>query len=1407
VKDTTKEVEISDGEYMVKLRHRFPMRKWLDTIPCKLTMAQLVTLCPSFGKKMADKIDDLSTRPTDVRSVAVAWHLPVTMHGHNLAALLDTGSSLTLIGEDCANRLGLRPTECKPITMRMANDTKAIATKYLPAACITVGNMQIPARVIIMPGVSYDLLLGKDFLSATRAVIGMEENTAKATLTWDGIQQTFSLTDDFGEYGLVGDVTEDTAEFEMEENKKVINPQIIVSRSRGLIGNCVYRIISACQGIFRGRRTTRDNQKTIQFRPKGANEDEKEKILDKIIRDLLETPVHKPVWTLKRNQTQYMQEQREQRQSEWVATAPTGEERKEDAIAIKQGAQTKGYPGAQNWNDGPKMSTNRTDGHPGLATRFRKAQDRQRHRVIRASLSNTSTTDGWRSQPSKSDRGPLCAVSFERRTEGLNCGRPTLQPVERATPAKVRSPVRGGHTGTHSESTAVEKTDSASESESSGSGRCGETMDTAESPEDEGVGEDMMAKAMKLEANERMRLTKLPRYLRRSAYVRSLIEDQLEDKVGKDAHQAFWKNKLQTALPTLYDTNFGPEAETCGVTHVIKATGRPPKTRAYNLPPKEEEVLRKEIDRMLAEGVIRPAMSPYAAGLVLVPKKNGKTRVCTDYRKLNEQTEKDAYPLPLMEDLLEKIAGHERYTTLDLDSGYWQIPMDPESISKTAFTCKFGTFEYLRMPFGLTNAPATFQRTMDEILDPFIREGLVVVYLDDICIMSKKAADHERDVMRVCEKLAEHRMKLSQEKCHFDQPSIAFLGHKVDYHGIHTDAEKCKSYINWGTPKNTRDVRAFMGAVGYYRRFIPQFAEPVAILARLLKKNERFEWKEEHQTAMDKLKKYMANTPVLRPPDFRKPFMIVTDASDFAIGGALMQMHEGREHPVRYWSRTLQPAERNYHTTEKEALAVVQCMKQFRMYVLGSKTVVYTDHQALKQVLTMPKPSGRVARWAAALMEYDFDIRHRPGTKNVLADSLSRDPALRSVTVEVGDRDIDDLLVDVKKYLCGQGELIAQPTGWSRRILKLAGKTYVKNNELYFRKSPTESVLAIISKKRRRELLQEVHDGTGHFGEKTTLDFITNIAWWPEIRKDTLDYVQSCSICQAYARLKKPEPAISIPVEKLFERFALDFVGPLPTTTSGNSYIIVATEALTRWPIAKAVPCADADEAAKFFYEDIVLQFGPPDTILTDRGTHFLNMTMERITEHLQTHHLRTTAYHPQANGMTERFNGTLCAILSKISEGNVDDWDLYIPAALYAYRIRTHTALGKSPFEAMYGQIPKLTNGELLGPESLDEDDRGNNQNNIQQRARRPQIKKRSIFQKDQQVMWKVALRRNKMEPALYGPYTITSCGPNNTYIIANDDGVAERILISGDRLRLYKPRARSRKGGVCCAAVDQGT
>jgi hypothetical protein len=261
---------------------------------------------------------------------------------------------------------------------------------------------------------------------------------------------------------------------------------------------------------------------------------------------------------------------------------------------------------------------------------------------------------------------------------------------------------------------------------------------------------------------------------------------------------------------------------------------------------------------------------------------------------------------------------------------------------------------------------------------------------------------------------------------------------------------------------------------------------------------------------MMKLKDGMQSPPVLLPPDFSKPFLVVTDASDFAIGGAILQIKEGKEHPIRYWSRTLQPAERNYHTTEKEALAVVQCLKQFRSYILGTKTILFTDHQALKQVLTAPRPMGRIARWVAHIQEYDFEIRHRPGTKNKLADSLSRDPSLRAVWIDLmKDPDADDILVDVKKYLEGDGQLKSLPMGRMKGIIKLAIRMFIKQGELYIRRMTGPSVRVLISREARKQALAEVHDGLAHFGEKSTYELISNTCWWPRQKSEVIEYIKT----------------------------------------------------------------------------------------------------------------------------------------------------------------------------------------------------------------------------------------------------------------------------------------------------------
>jgi hypothetical protein len=1233
------------------MRMRFPVGHYLEKLPAKISLAQLAAVSPEIAKMFKEYFAELAKpdpsylRP--VNAIMSAWYIPVRLQGKALSAMVDTGSVITLMGEPCANRLGLKTEQCPPIAMKLADNSRTMADRTIANAEIEIGNLSIPVDIRILPRVTYDMILGKDFLQKVKAKMIMDEAGPTMTIRYDEQKVTRRLYDKDECIGLIADGQD-----------REVNAINIDSMYTDLFRN-PHNLFNYNEGSHSSHQQSLDPQEA---------------------------------W--------HSEENRRRKSTQEEQTGP------EQALTQRGQRQSK----VPQWRDKQNSSGWRP-------TRDRSSKQGE-HNGKQSTAETSAISTGSEAQ----------TPEFEPQLEGI--------------------------------------------------------IEAKELDWDEWKEYLLGAEVRELiERSEGKRMEIL-----REAPVFIIATDNPKDKV----EQLKWTEMLKEEYPTIFETEIGPGAKTCGVKHVIETNGRPFKTRAYRTSPKDDIILRKEIDNLLETGIIRPSNSPYASGVVMVPKKDGTTRVCIDYRKLNEQTVKDTYPLPLMEELLERIAGCESYTTLDLNQGYHQIPMDEDSIPKTAFTSKYGTYEYTVMPFGLTNAPATFQRTMDNILDPHIRQGRTNIYLDDVCIGSPKQADHQADVKKICQTLSEHNLKIKPSKCTFNQTRVQFLGHIVDKHGIHVDPSKTEAYINWGVPKTARDVRSFLGAVGYYRRFVPGFAEPTAKLTPLLKKNAKFQWKPEHQEAMNKLKEAMTNPPVLKPPDFSKPFLVITDASDYAIGGALMQIHNNKEYPIRYWSRTLQPAERNYSTTDKEALAVVQCFKQFRCYLLGAKVILFTDHQALKYVLTAQRPTGRIARWITTLLEYDYEIRHRPGSKNLLADSLSRDPSLRAVIVDLTqDPDIDDILFDVKKYHEGKGELKHIPLKRARRILHIATTTYLKDGELYKRRANGHSVRVILSHNARRQALTEAHNGLAHMGEKTTWDVISNTAWWPDARKDTINHVKTCEICQRFNRLQKPPPPIQIPVQRLFERFALDYVGPLPETHQGNRYILVATEALTRWPIAKAVPDADAETSARFIYEEIVMQYGPPETILTDRGTHFVNKIIDQISMMLEIRQLRTTPYHPQTNGMTERFNGTLCTALAKLSMETGDNWDTYINDTLYAYKIRKHTVLGKSPYEAMYGIPPKTPAGIALGPET-GEEQRNNAQQTIREAAKRPEIKKASKFVENQQVLWKSGLRRNKLEQNLFGPYLITKCGPNNTYLLTDDYGNELPVLVSGDKLQKYQQRAK---------------
>jgi hypothetical protein len=603
------------------------------------------------------------------------------------------------------------------------------------------------------------------------------------------------------------------------------------------------------------------------------------------------------------------------------------------------------------------------------------------------------------------------------------------------------------------------------------------------------------------------------------------VEDELNLKLNhltKQEKQALFP-VIKEYLDLFCNEKTGVLPSTTKGCHEIRTgDALPIKKNPYRVPYALKDEMRCQLDEMLAKGVITPCASPWAAPVILVPKKSPdgtpKYRFCTDFRGLNSVTITPVYPIPDIKSNLSLMAGSRYFTLLDIENAYWNIPIREEDKDKTGFVTPFGSFRYERMAFGLSGAPSTFQLVMDAILIGF-KDVEVLVYLDDLLLFSETIEDHARRMRLIFDRVREANFKLSVAKCTFAVPEVVYLGHVVNKNGVAPDPSKVTAIKGFPRPKTVRDIRAFLGLSGYYRAFIKNYAAISRPLTQLTKKDVKFVWTDIQQQAFDNLKAALTSDSVLAHPRFDQQFILSTDASDYAISAILSQLHNGKERPISFASRMLNTAERNYSTTQKELLAVVFGTQIHRCFLYGRKFKIITDHAALKWLITVKNHQcARLTRWVLKLTEYEFEIEHKAGKKHVNADSLSRH--IVSVVSDTGNR--KPPCNDLGQALTRENVLIEQQQDpYCNEIReKLEAGTelrfIISDDGLLYEGPDLKNARVVVPVTLTRSIMEMHHDKifAGHQGIKRNRDLIKLNYFWPSMDRYRYIHKRMRVLCQ-----------------------------------------------------------------------------------------------------------------------------------------------------------------------------------------------------------------------------------------------------------------------------------------------------
>ncbi|CAH2084649.1 unnamed protein product [Euphydryas editha] len=724
--------------------------------------------------------------------------------------------------------------------------------------------------------------------------------------------------------------------------------------------------------------------------------------------------------------------------------------------------------------------------------------------------------------------------------------------------------------------------------------------------------------------------------------------------------------------------------------------------RPYRLSPDERQVVRNKIDELLRANIIRRSSSPFASPILLVKKKDGTDRMCVDYRELNDNTVPDRFPLPLISDQIARLHGGHFFSILDLASGFHQIPIEPDSIEKTAFVTPDGQYEFLKMPFGLRNAPSVFQRVLIHALGDLVN-SYVVVYMDDVLIIASNAKEALERLQVVLNILAQKGFSLNPKKCAFLKQEVEYLGFVVSKGQIRPNPRKKSALSSLPPPETITQLRQFIGLASYFRQFVPKFSQILAPLYSLTSGNGKIKWKPDHEAIRQKIISVLTSEPVLMIFDPALKTELHTDASAIGYGAVLMQEKEGKVHPVAYFSKRTTIAESKYHSYELETLAVVNAVKHFRHYLHGRKFIVVTDCSSLRSTRKKLDLTPRVHRWWAFLQGFDFDIVHRSGKRMPHVDFFSRNPIPTDgtkvssvVTVpskqvnltelpenwllaeQQKDNELSKLMTDLKEGNLGPdvAKTYEFRSGVLHRKIQRRGKT---------------RCLPIVPRSFRWSVINVIHEGLFHLGWEKTLEKVYDMYWFENMTRYVRKFVENCITCKiskshsgkVQAELH-PIPKVAIP----WHTVHVDVTGKLSGKNDRKEYVFVLIDAFTKYVLLYHTLNIDTVSSIKAIKASVSL-FGAPVRLIVDQGRCFASKEFKNYCDSVNIKLHLIASGSSRANGQVERIMSTLKNMLTAVETGN-RSWQDALPDVQLAINCTTNRVTKASSLELLIGRVAR---------------------------------------------------------------------------------------------------------------------